>query len=192
MKFIFILFFLSTAWLLAITGTNPHDINIQEIDKNKNCIDCHTLNSNNTPQTDINTTSAISSLACLNCHDGVSAENRDINIPGSGGYYPTSNYSLNEADNIGDISLDKISTAGTNLDISHGHPISILYIEGIGNLRSKNSIVNNWSTASNINDILIDGKIECGSCHNPHEEALGLYLRHKNKSSELCTSCHNK
>ena len=179
----------SITFLFAQNILNPHDYQLDDSDKDKNCIECHF---SNVEETGIETVRALSPMACFDCHDGVSALDRSINIPGSGAFFPTSHYRLNLSDDLEAMSVSDISTAGSNLDLSHGHPISILYIEGLSDLRSKHTPLFNWDNASSINDILIDGKIECASCHNPHDKEKELYLRYDNSSSVLCAACHDK
>lgn len=178
----------SVAILFAQNIINPHDYQLSEADKNKNCIECHTANLEEIGRESVY---ALSPLACFSCHDGVSALDRSINIPGSGGFFSTNNYALNLSNELKNIVLDRIVIAGNNIDISYGHPVSILYVEGLSKLKSKDTPIINWANASIINDILIDGKIECASCHNPHDKTTRLYLRHNN-GSILCTTCHNK
>lgn len=39
---------------------------------------------------------------------------------------------------------------------------------------------------------LIDGKVECASCHNVHDPAVRPFLRTSNAGSALCYTCHIK
>jgi predicted CXXCH cytochrome family protein len=66
------------------------------------------------------------------------------------------------------------------------------YIEGVAGLKPRNTHIDGWSNASNINDLLRDGKMECGSCHNPHDKRWPMYLKHRTNNSELCFTCHDK
>ena len=34
--------------------------------------------------------------------------------------------------------------------------------------------------------------VECASCHNPHNNSLGNFLRKANTGSAICLSCHIK
>lgn len=176
MHYFFILIFFITDIIASLTG-NPHDYKIEADDKNKNCVYCHDITTENL------------SLSCLGCHDGVIGPDRVINLPGSGGYYPTNNYTKNSENNL---SYSNANAPGLNGDLHNGHPISIMYIEGVSNLKQKNTAIYNWNNASTIYDLLINGKIECSSCHNPHDKTSILYLRYKNKNSELCITCHDK
>ncbi|MFQ6079522.1 MAG: cytochrome c3 family protein [Thermodesulfobacteriota bacterium] len=33
--------------------------------------------------------------------------------------------------------------------------------------------------------------MECGSCHNPHDNSIRPFLRNTNENSALCLTCHN-
>lgn len=155
---------------------------------------------------------ASSSLACLSCHDGVSAIDSIVNAPGSGmGSSSAGTVDINSlvpfyGGNIG-------GTLGTttvgNPDLTNDHPVSITYVVGAASLRATGdtlptgSYAQAWVTpdgGTTVASLLRSGKVECGSCHDPHN-ATGIaqdtskqvnYLRHSNKNSELCFGCHNK
>ncbi|WP_373070319.1 cytochrome c3 family protein [Sulfurimonas sp.] len=109
------------------------------------------------------------SLVCLGCHDGVNALNMAI---GNGR-------------NIGNF-------------MEGSHPVSIEYIEGIAGLRPKTDAVTAIRGAKTVNDLLVNGKVECISCHDKYGIKDGdpspykRYLRNENKGSALCYACHNK
>lgn len=35
-------------------------------------------------------------------------------------------------------------------------------------------------------------RVECASCHDPHNTTNGTFLRRTNAGSGLCLTCHNK
>ena len=77
---------------------------------------------------------------------------------------------------------------------SHGnHPSSMRYDEGKSSLRSVQSqLVGVWKGATTISDLLINGKMECSSCHEPVGlEPTKENMRNSNTTSELCLSCHD-
>jgi len=140
-------------------------------------------------QTDAQPTGA--ALACLSCHDGVSAMNSVVNAPGSGGYNINGTIIGNnrQARNMRqDISL----AIGMYGDLTNDHPVSIPYIEGAASLKPKTTAITDWQGATTINDLLRNGKVQCTSCHDPHYPRWGTYLRHRNTGSELCKTCHDK
>jgi predicted CXXCH cytochrome family protein len=70
-------------------------------------------------------------------------------------------------------------SAAIGKDLSDDHPISIT------------------PTATDISvpaGQLYGGKIECGSCHDPHNDATSPvdFLRISNTNSDLCLDCHDK
>jgi len=153
------------------------------------------------------------SLACLSCHDGVSGVDSIVNAPGSGSGLEANNgtnivaiMGLNwKGGNIGGV--PGTATTG-NGDLSNDHPVSITYTPGTASLRATTYPLPAgtdaaWVTPGGVGTIaslLRNGKVECSSCHDPHN-ATGVpqatskqvnYLRHSNTNSELCFGCHNK
>ncbi len=163
------------------------------------------------------TTPASPSLACLSCHDGISAIDSIVNAPGSGmGALAAGTAGQNIVDalttayggNIG--GTPGTATAGTTVDLSNDHPVSIPYM-GTGATDSPASLRATtfdlttygdgvaWVGATTIADLLRNGNVECGSCHDPHNggKVQGTdtevnFLRHSNTNSNLCIGCHAK
>lgn len=155
-------------------------------------------------------TPASPSLACLSCHDGISAIDSIVNAPGSGmnaisgsGNDIVTALTTSYGGNIG--GTPGTSTAGTNVNLSNDHPVSIPYTAGKASLRATTfdltsyGDANAWVGASTISDLLRGGNVECGSCHDPHNGGLtqGVstevnFLRHTNANSYLCIGCHEK
>ncbi len=139
-------------------------------------------------QTDASPTGA--TLACLSCHDGVSAMNSVVNAPGSGGYNPSGSYigqtTPKDMPNAEEIAI------GLNGDLTNDHPVSIQYVEGVAGLKPINTPITGWNNAQTISDLLRDGKVQCVTCHDPHDPTWGRYLRRSNAGSELCKTCHDK
>ena len=141
------------------------------------------------------------STACLSCHDGVSAINSVINAPGSGGYNPTGTgdlraflYNTTTTVTAGTV-LNMATATSTGIsnigkDLRNDHPIGVAYTVGKAGLVADTSTFS--GTTTTIASVLRGGKVECSSCHDPHE-ANPLFLRTiDNASSKLCTSCHTK
>ncbi len=134
------------------------------------------------------------SLACLGCHDSVSAPEAAtatythavINAPGSG---LTGTYSISCAachDSHGG-SMYSIPAVGPNL--TNDHPISMIYptaAQDAGFLVPPD-FQKGWSDVP-----LFSGKVECATCHNVHDPARVPFLRIANTGSALCYKCHNK
>ncbi len=135
-----------------------------------------------------------SSMACLSCHDGVSAMNRVVNAPGSG------NTDSATGVLIGALPLypkpmvtNPYKAVGVNGDMTDDHPISIQYIEGRAGLRpTTDTVAADIIGATYVSDLLRDGKVQCSSCHEVHGTIYDMYLRSHNYGSALCVACHEK
>jgi predicted CXXCH cytochrome family protein len=122
------------------------------------------------------------SKACLSCHDGTVA------IDSAGGSHG-SNF-INEF------------FGGAFLipnDLSVTHPFSFAYNS---NLTALDSLVVLPTKGANGNYTvgtgqlpLFNGMVECGTCHDPHNDTLTVsnnFLRMANTGSQLCFNCHLK
>lgn len=121
------------------------------------------------------------SAACLSCHDGTVALDSLVNFPGSGSTNPGWNWS--GAGN----KIANTSTAYMGKDLSNDHPISIVYSTSADS--AFNAISNNKVGGL---PLYTGNKVECGSCHNPHDNSNGTFLRVTNSGSGLCLKCHIK
>jgi predicted CXXCH cytochrome family protein len=128
------------------------------------------------------------SAACLSCHDGTTAFDSLINEPGNGND-AIATWTWAGGNNKMDGTISPVAYLGT--DLSDDHPISIAYDTTLD--PDFNAIVNNYvgslplypgSQSAN--------QVECGSCHNPHEDILPAFLRISNAGSAICVSCHQK
>lgn len=136
--------------------------------------------------------------ACLSCHDGTVAVDNLLNVNGTA-HSPSISFTVQ---GTAKASYTNDGTGTNNLmtspgipfmgtDLSNDHPISIDYSAAGPGLRAETScsVVNGGIT------IPLYGatcNVECGSCHNPHDNANGNFLRYANTSSQLCTTCHLK
>lgn len=134
------------------------------------------------------------SLACLSCHDGTVGFDVLINAPTlvSGTYNYTAGGVSQGWDWTGG-SGSSLSGAGAPLefgnDLTTEHPISITYDPTLD------------PDFFAIADAEADGivfyggtgdQVECGSCHDPHDQTNIPFLRISNAASALCTACHDK
>lgn len=157
------------------------------------------------------------SKACLSCHDGTLGLNQLLNHPGPGsGTSPSPD--VNPIG--GPTGTNNQALIGT--DLRNDHPVSMLYQDaksyGIGAAIGVDShaagfrgastsgtrpvVVSGSITLPLYGTTLANGKVECGSCHDPHEErsktgaanpAQSVYfLRVANDNSQLCLTCHLK
>ena len=134
------------------------------------------------------------SLACLGCHDSVSAPEAAtstyvhgvINAPGSGlGTYSAKCTACHGSHGSGP--MYKIFTVGPNL--TNDHPISMTYPTAAQDpaFFIPPDLQKGWSDVP-----LYSGKVECPTCHNVHDPARVPFLRTSNAGSALCYKCHNK
>jgi predicted CXXCH cytochrome family protein len=110
-----------------------------------------------------------SSLICLSCHDGT------VGLGNFGG--TTTN---------GDVIT---GTALIGTDLTNDHPISVDYTVANG----LNATDTEIATGLPISAVLESNQVQCGSCHNVHNESGEDMLLHAtNAASALCLACHNK
>ncbi|MES9971004.1 MAG: cytochrome c3 family protein [Candidatus Thiodiazotropha sp.] len=116
-----------------------------------------------------------SSVLCLSCHDGTIALgdvlNRDTQIAMLGG-----------------VTTMPVGPSVLGTDLSDDHPISIEYSSHIaiqqGDLVDPSTLTGN---------VKLDhmGRMQCTSCHDPHNNLNGNFLTEDNRGGVLCTTCHN-
>ena len=135
------------------------------------------------------------SLACLSCHDGTIAVDQIINAPGSGNNATgpwhgntavASHYQLNSGGcggcHTGYIFDTNVVSIGT--DLSNDHPISMTY---------PSTDTTNFKATPDAGIKLFNGKVECPSCHDVHNDSgFQPFLRVNNAGSALCLGCHVK
>lgn len=129
------------------------------------------------------------SLACLSCHDGTLAFDQLINgptiAPGAYDYDAAAvsrGWAFTGANTLG--GAGPPVELGT--DLTDDHPISVAY-DNVADPQF------NPAVAGFVGSLpLYSGRVECGSCHNPHQTANVPFLRIPNAASALCTTCHIK
>ncbi len=120
------------------------------------------------------TPAAGSSKQCLSCHDGTVALGATV----SEGLISTTG------------SMGAAAALGTEL--TNDHPIAIQPVDD-GQLN-----LNLFQSPPSTGDpsvVLVQGKIECSTCHSPHEPArdavAGKFLVRSNANGTLCLACHD-
>jgi predicted CXXCH cytochrome family protein len=119
------------------------------------------------------------SKTCLSCHDGTVA----VDSFGA---------------NTGTHFVQAVNNTGT--DLSNDHPISFIYDSGLasrsgGTLQNPSSALSGLAGGGTIaNDMLINGMLECSSCHDVHNQynSPKYMLKRSNSGSGLCLTCHIK
>ena len=114
-----------------------------------------------------------SSRLCLSCHDGTIALTEVFNKsrPIAGTIF---------------ISSGDAGYIGTELD--DDHPISFVYDAA---LAAKNRKLHNPSGLPSDLPLDAQNQLQCTTCHDPHSNGFGQFLRSDNRGSQLCLSCHN-
>ena len=165
------------------------------------------------------------SKACLSCHAGDVSINALLNWPGSG-----AGTAIVKTDTkIGTapaVQSNDMSLIGT--DLSNDHPVSMVYANakspGLGTatigddtntsgfrptiLSGTRTLVDGTAVAGTAPATTLQlplytgGKVECASCHDPHEARTKVaqsgtggsvwFLRASNDGSQLCRTCHLK
>lgn len=112
------------------------------------------------------------SSKCLSCHDGTIAVGQTIGIG-----------TLKMSGQISDV-------LGTQLEGSHPFSLQLP-------LKDAANLVSNLATNGTTKDPavkLINGNVECSSCHNPHNQYVdkraGNFLVRDNANSPICLACH--
>lgn len=84
-------------------------------------------------------------------------------------------------------------SVGTNsTDYTHSHPFSVVYPTKTGYATPVAGKISGSYGSLPLEGTAKD-RIECGSCHNPHEKgSSGNFLRIENTGSNLCLTCHQK
>jgi predicted CXXCH cytochrome family protein len=114
------------------------------------------------------------SKLCLSCHDGTVA----VGLTVTQGLIATSG-TMNAADNL-------------TSNLSNSHPVSMKPADD-GSLASSL-----FATPSSTKDpavLLVAGKVECTTCHDPHvpnnDTLLPMFLARSNSNGTLCLACHD-
>jgi predicted CXXCH cytochrome family protein len=115
------------------------------------------------------------SKMCLSCHDGVTAID---NYGGNGG-----------------TGIVITGDAAFGTDLSDDHPIGIAYPTAQpAEFKDPSTFspgINNGPGVQLV-DINSVQRVECTSCHNPHNNGLGSFLRAPLQESYICLQCHIK
>ena len=145
--------------------------------------------------------------ACLSCHDGSIAVDVLANVNGLA-FGPAVAFTRQATakstyGNSGAGSSDVMSGGLPFLgsDLRNDHPVAIVYETARAATAPEfvTQVVSGARiTVGSVNPLPIFGTsaatatVECASCHNPHNNQLGNFLRKANTGSAICLSCHIK
>ena len=200
---LFVLIIISTFWLLIGQNiqSSPHNLSVsgtgtvKATSEAEICIFCHTPHnsSSRTPlwnkkdptldytlyfsstQQSTSQTPDGGSLLCLSCHDGTIALGEVLSrteiIAFTGG-------------------ITVMPSGRTDLTkfLADDHPISIVYDAALA--AADIELVDPSTLIGPVK--LKDGKVQCTSCHNPHDNLIGDFLVESSQYSQLCLHCHQK
>jgi len=176
----------------------PHNSNPSTAIWNHNSQNTYTMYDSTVSETLDATVSSVpdgSSKLCLSCHDGTIAigdlNDMDVSVGDSG---------TGKLDASGAFADTANVNKGTNL--TNDHPISLIYDStlangdsGIGNLKDPSASSGLGGTIQS--DMLDENsKMQCTSCHDPHDNSNGKFLIMKNDDGTyggtLCLVCHSR
>jgi predicted CXXCH cytochrome family protein len=115
------------------------------------------------------------SKMCLSCHDGVTAID---NYGGTGG-----------------TGITITGSANLGTDLSNDHPIGIEYpTASPAEYNDPTTFAPGIGSGPGVQLVELNGveRVECTSCHEPHNNGLGNFLRVPIQESYLCLQCHIK
>ncbi len=116
-----------------------------------------------------------SSILCLSCHDGTIALGSVLSR-------------TEQIEMTGGISVMPDGHSNLTTDLSDDHPVSFIYnvslSSGDGELVDPTGLTG---------PVKLQGeKMQCTSCHNPHDNSLPYFLVASRQYSDLCLYCHQK
>ena len=115
------------------------------------------------------------SLLCLSCHDGTIALGDVLSR--------TSPISFGSG-------ITTMPSGDKNLttDLSDDHPVSFVYNSSLASADGELADPTGLSGPVKLEN----GKVQCTSCHDPHNNDLGDFLVASTRNSDLCLYCHQK
>lgn len=145
--------------------------------------------------------------ACLSCHDGSIAIDVLTNLRGAAHVASvafTRQATAKATFGTSGTGQNNLLTGGTPFlgnDLRNDHPIAIIYETSRAATPGEyvaQTITGTKITVGATNPLPLYGAatatatIECASCHNPHNNGNGAFLRKSNNGSAMCLTCHIK
>ena len=121
------------------------------------------------------------SKLCLSCHDGTVALGAVYNNGGS-------EQTIEMQNGVTMMPSGSAGLVGTNL--ANDHPVGYVY----DNAKDPELVARTWpwGTPIKLDPDAANGTVECITCHEPHDDTNGKFLRLDNTNAATCTFCHNK
>jgi predicted CXXCH cytochrome family protein len=127
--------------------------------------------------------SASTSNLCLSCHDGTVSVISLYNEPNEGAL------TLSPIAGIIDGTGKIISNANIGTSLSNDHPVNFTYD---ADLIAADPDFNPVATVDAAGLLDPSDKVQCSSCHDPHDDTYAGFMIMDNTNSALCTTCHRK
>jgi predicted CXXCH cytochrome family protein len=145
--------------------------------------------------------------ACMSCHDGSIAIDVLTNLAGSAHVASVAftrqatakaTYT-NSGTGTGNLMSGGLPFLGS--DLRNDHPVTIIYETARAATPTEfvtQTITGTKITVGATNPLPLYGAssatatVECASCHNPHNNVNGMFLRKSNAGSAMCLTCHIK
>jgi predicted CXXCH cytochrome family protein len=120
------------------------------------------------------------SKMCLSCHDGTVAIGAVYNNNGV--------TSIAMQNGVTTLPVTSSSNLGTSL--ADDHPVGYIY----DNTKDLELVARAWpwNTPMKLDPDAATGTVECATCHDPHDDKYGDFLRVSNTNAAMCTFCHSK
>lgn len=120
------------------------------------------------------------SKLCLSCHDGTVAIGAVYNNGG-----PQTIAMQNQV-----TSMPTTAPGNLGTSLRNDHPVGFVY----DNSKDPELLSRSWpwKTTVALDPDAATGTIECITCHEPHDNSNGYFLRLTNTNAALCTFCHSK
>ncbi len=208
----------STVFAWTIVGSR-HDLSNAGVAGGQVCVFCHTPHNANTSQGPLWSHSASAatfsiyasatlngtitqpagvSKACMGCHDGTIAVGA-VAFGRSAGSLATTGHDNAQSYAAGS-AMSNGAQAGNPLlgtDLRDDHPVSITYVPGSGLGQDPELRTNTGSSVVGTVTVQLFGTaapytVECGSCHDVHNNTAVPFLVTSNTNSQICTACHLK
>lgn len=145
--------------------------------------------------------------ACMSCHDGSIAIDVLANLAGvahTASVAFTRQATAKATYGASGTGTNNIMSGGSPLlgsDLRNDHPITIMYETARAATPAEfvtQTITGSKITVGTTEPLPLFGAstatatVECASCHNPHNNSRGMFLRKSNAGSAICLTCHIK